>query len=608
MTVFWSKIWIFLLALAAAAALTVSLALPRSAHKSRVEDERQRLVVACEVVNRLMEVKAKNDVELVGAFARHADLVAALAKVDPAAAIEAAKSPGKEVADAANALMDAIDAKDDAGNTIPGAKPALAIVTDARGRVVARVGVDPGVVGDVVAGRYLVDDALAGYLRDDVWYEAGTNAVFLVAASPVVSRSKGPEGDRIIGAAVLGWKIDKGLADTFVASFRDPGTDPEDRSIHLGLFAAGNYVTGSTTDVDVDKDQVMASFAKVDRATEPAGDCRTLEPFRARHGGTDLAVVLARLPGEVQHTGTFFAVYSPRPAEASFGGAIAKAKAELGGGFPWVAVIAVFVALFGVGVTLTFLESDRPLRRLQADAVRLGKGELERLTEEQHAGRFGSVARAVNIHVDKLQRDVKAARKDLDGLLGPGGDGALSALDLLGGTPMPAGPGVAVPGLPGFGAPAPAAPPPSAFKFDDAPPSLSPSSLDDSFGGEDAPTAAAPARGARPGTGAPPPPPRKSLDDDILAVADVGSGPVSGPTAAADAAEDPYFREVFDQFLELKKSCGESIAGLTFAKFSDKLRRNRDDLMTKTGCAQVKFSVYVKDGKATLKATPVKDA
>jgi hypothetical protein len=58
----------------------------------------------------------------------------------------------------------------------------------------------------------------------------------------------------------------------------------------------------------------------------------------------------------------------------------------------------------------------------------------------------------------------------------------------------------------------------------------------------------------------------------------------------------------------MKKKCGESIQGLTFAKFSDKLRKNRDELMSKTVCRAVKFTVYVKDGKAALKATPVKDA
>ena len=58
----------------------------------------------------------------------------------------------------------------------------------------------------------------------------------------------------------------------------------------------------------------------------------------------------------------------------------------------------------------------------------------------------------------------------------------------------------------------------------------------------------------------------------------------------------------------MKKKCGESVAGLTYPKFADKLRKNRDELMSKTVCRSVKFTVYVKDGKAALKATPVKDS
>lgn len=92
-----------------------------------------------------------------------------------------------------------------------------------------------------------------------------------------------------------------------------------------------------------------------------------------------------------------------------------------------------------------------------------------------------------------------------------------------------------------------------------------------------------------------------SLDDDILGV------PVAAAAEPAASDEDPYFKSVFDQFVSVKKSCGEPISGLTYAKFSEKLVKNREDLMAKTGCKEVRFTVYVKDGKAALKATPVKD-
>ncbi len=86
------------------------------------------------------------------------------------------------------------------------------------------------------------------------------------------------------------------------------------------------------------------------------------------------------------------------------------------------------------------------------------------------------------------------------------------------------------------------------------------------------------------------------LDDDILAPDSGGGGGV-----------DPYFKQVFDQFVGLKRQCGEQVTGLTYEKFAEKLVKNRDDLMAKTGCREVRFTVYVKEGKAALKATPVKD-
>jgi hypothetical protein len=611
---FWSKIWLFIVVVIAAAALTVALALPRSAHKSRVQDERQRLVVACDVVTILLEAKAQDDVDVVSNFSRDADLVTALGKVKADAALVATDGPSKEILDIANDRMGRVD----------GDKPTLAVITDEAGRVVTRVGVDEGQVGDVVAGRYLIDDALAGYVRDDVWVEGG--AIYMVAASPIVQQYK-DKADDIVGAAVLGWKLDSELADGFVEAFRDGDKDAEDRSMHVAFFAEEKKVTGSSTPAILDGD-LLAEFARVEKPAELGKDCRQIAPFYAKDAKAQYAAVLSRLPGEGAHNRAFYAVFTPRPAEASFGGAIGKAKSELGGGFPWVVVIVLFVVGLGGGVTLMLLEADRPLRRLQADAVKLAKAERERLTEEDHGGRFGSIARSVNIQIDKLQRDAKAAKKDLDQLLGPAPEGSLGALDLLGGTPLPSRPGIPVApmgGIPLTPPVASAAPPPSEFKFNegggggrkpapapelDLPPPRAP-------GGRPAPPSAMPpprppVPGGRNPTPPPKPPvpaaaPRKGLDDDILSSFHPEEASGGMPVPAGGDPDEPYFREVFDQFVELKKKCGEPTAGLTLAKFGDKLRKNRADLMQKTGCQQVKFTVYVKDGKAALKATPVKD-
>jgi hypothetical protein len=70
---------------------------------------------------------------------------------------------------------------------------------------------------------------------------------------------------------------------------------------------------------------------------------------------------------------------------------------------------------------------------------------------------------------------------------------------------------------------------------------------------------------------------------------------------------DEYFRKVYQDFLDLKRRCGEPTENVTFEKFVAKLRDNRDQLIRKLGCKSVRFQVYIKDGKAALKASPVRE-
>lgn len=75
--------------------------------------------------------------------------------------------------------------------------------------------------------------------------------------------------------------------------------------------------------------------------------------------------------------------------------------------------------------------------------------------------------------------------------------------------------------------------------------------------------------------------------------------------APADADES-HFKEVFRDFLSIRAQCGEPSDGLTYERFAAKLRKNRDQLIEKYNCRTVRFQVYVKEGKAALKATPVR--
>lgn len=71
--------------------------------------------------------------------------------------------------------------------------------------------------------------------------------------------------------------------------------------------------------------------------------------------------------------------------------------------------------------------------------------------------------------------------------------------------------------------------------------------------------------------------------------------------------EERHFQDVFRDFVSTREKCREPADGLTYDKFKAKLLKNKEQLVAKYNCKSVRFQVYVKDGKAALKATPVKD-
>lgn len=70
---------------------------------------------------------------------------------------------------------------------------------------------------------------------------------------------------------------------------------------------------------------------------------------------------------------------------------------------------------------------------------------------------------------------------------------------------------------------------------------------------------------------------------------------------------DAYYQEVFEEFMQVKQACGESTVNFTYDKFSKKLAKQTAAIKAKrAGVADVKFTVYVKDGKAALRAKVIK--
>jgi hypothetical protein len=95
--------------------------------------------------------------------------------------------------------------------------------------------------------------------------------------------------------------------------------------------------------------------------------------------------------------------------------------------------------------------------------------------------------------------------------------------------------------------------------------------------------------------------------EDLLKHA-AGAVEPSAPPPAPDGrgADEDHWQAVYREFLDVREQCGEPRHGIPYERFRQKLEKNRDQLVAKYGCRTVRFQVYVKDGKAALKASPVR--
>lgn len=73
-----------------------------------------------------------------------------------------------------------------------------------------------------------------------------------------------------------------------------------------------------------------------------------------------------------------------------------------------------------------------------------------------------------------------------------------------------------------------------------------------------------------------------------------------------DAEDLAHFKEVYEQFIEMRRQCGDTSDDWGYPRFEAKLTKNREALTKKYNCRTVRFQVYEKGGKAALKATPVR--
>lgn len=523
---FLSKIWFILVSLFAGIALSIALTAPRPMAQKLEDLEGQRLDRAQYATEQMLKVDAHKWIDRVAKLGRDAVLAEAL---DGASGGKGELSvQHRTVQSRVQALLP----------DLAGAGISTIVALDANGRVVARVGEDDKSFGENIGGAEIIDDALRGFLSDDVWGAGGH--LLRVAAAPVLSKSR----DRVVGALYVGAETGEQFSERLKKNL----------DVDIALLLRGKIVASTLSP------EVLGQLA--DMVEQHKTDIDTLKrtpalPIEA--GNETYLAVAAPFPGQAAQQQGYYVLIGKKPVRADLAGLLGSTSARdlKWGSFPWIPLVLTIAGVVAVGLFLQRLEVEAPIRKMRAELRALVRLDGAKLNDHKYGGGFGGIAREMNAaleHVASLGGHSAGHHVGVHPSGDPSAPGAV-----FGGESHFAQsqrPAAGPPLIPGLGAPPPPsfAPPPPAFaasglpSFSDAPPLPSPS---------------------------------------------------------ADE-EEGHVREVFDQFLATKRECGESVAGLTLEKFSQRLHDNRAALMAKHDCRTVRFTVYVKDGKASLRATPIK--
>jgi hypothetical protein len=87
-----------------------------------------------------------------------------------------------------------------------------------------------------------------------------------------------------------------------------------------------------------------------------------------------------------------------------------------------------------------------------------------------------------------------------------------------------------------------------------------------------------------------------------------GSEEPQGERPAAGSQQDcgEGAGDLFDSYVEARSSCGEDVAGLTRERLDQIVASQTLAIQERYGCEEVRFRVVVEQGRAKLKATPLK--
>jgi hypothetical protein len=378
-------------------------------------------------------------------------------------------------------------------------------------------------------------------------------------ARPVEADTSQMPAGAIVGARILDDRFARELASRTGAA--------------IAFYTAGARVSSGAPETfnSAQLDQIVSDFSALEADEEYQAKGRS----KIRTIAGMVGVQYSKLPGEAWKLGAGYAVArEPKAVEGPLGFLKKaddqdKANAHVG------LAVAIALASALIGIAFTLLEHTRPIHNFRLEVQKLAKGESDQLQPSRFRGVFRRIASDLNDGVDKILAKGGGPRR-----------GPADLKEVLGDLP-------AEPQMSAFSFPGEAMPAAPSVNLPQGAPHSTPKGMPTPPGRLPRP----PGRGGA-----------ANLDSTMEAAADMpSSGGGVGAGWAPEGSEAAEWRRVYQDFVELKQQCGESTDGFTYDKFEATLKKNRDTLMSRHGAQRVKFSVYVKEGKAALKATPIKE-
>jgi hypothetical protein len=623
-----SRVWYVLLGLAVAVAMYVVYIAVGQYDRQATRALKEGLASDSQTVEWALKIDARRRLDALLAGSVDSTLQQALVAANGSRdgkVPEAAKASAKKALGTVNDAIPA-DWRDDA-----------LFAVDRDGQVVAVMGFDQVQGNDdfELGGYPAVNDALHGWLRDDVWLLG--SKMYVVVARPVEYDATQRPAGAIVGLKEVNQRFASDLAKRTRTA--------------LAFYVGGSRVAAGVGVEGFDEeklDAVGADLSKVDDKTYGDGGRSEVRMLT-----DDLGAMYARLPGDVWTQGGGFAVARSKTPLAGPMGFLSNADDKDKANVPWGLLVGVVLLAAFLGIAMTVFEHTLPLRELLMQSDRLKVGVMDGLQVARFRGAYRLAAQALNQGMERsIEKAGGVTRKpaDLESIIGPvPAQPAMSAFSFPmadgGSSPMmqppqspfvpppaPSAPGppghsvarqtpVMGTGMGGFPPPVPSPPPPAAQR---PPPPVAarpaPPPAPSAPGPPPAPasapkpppplsSASQAARLPAPPPAPPPEPPPTDEDDDATMVGHVPAEVMAQATGENRVVADDtaQWLAVYEDFIRTKKQCGEATDGLTYEKFSHTLKKNRDALIQRHGCKRVKFSVYVKEGRASLKATPVKD-